>query len=139
MNITQLNGWDTMMGFQVESLLLQNRPLLLKALGVFPTDIVGDNPYLQKGTTRYKGCQIDYLVQTKAKNLIACECKFKRSELGLEVVDSVRDKLKRFSVPRGFGVAPVLFHLGGVSEQVYDAQYFFRIINIADFLDQSQE
>lgn len=139
MSIAQLSGWDTMMGFQVESLLLQNRPLLLKALGVFPTDIVGDNPYLQKGTTRYKGCQIDYLVQTNAKNLIACECKFKRSELGLEIVDSVRDKLKRFSVPRGFGIAPVLFHLGGVSMQVYDAQYFFRIIDIAGFLDESLE
>lgn len=138
MSMAQLSGWDATMGFQVESLLLQNRPLLLKSLGVFPTDIVGDNPYLQRGTTRYQGCQIDYLVQTIAKNLIACEFKFKRRELGLEIVDQVKDKLKRFSAPREFGVAPALFHLGGVSDQVYDARYFFRIIDIADYLEESQ-
>ncbi len=137
MSIGKLTGWDAIMGFQVESLLLQNRPLLLKVLGVYPTDIVGDNPYLQKGSTRHKGCQIDYLVQTNAKSLIACEFKFKRGELGLEIIESVNDKLKRFSTPRGFGVAPVLFHLGGVTEQVYQTRFFYRIIDIADLLDEN--
>ena len=51
-----------MMGYQVENLLLQNRPLLLKSLQINPADVVGDNPYYQSKTLRHKGCQIDYLI-----------------------------------------------------------------------------
>ena len=134
--INQLPGWDAMMGLQVESLLLQNRPLLLRALGITSADIVGDNPYFQNTTTRQKGCQIDYLVHTRSKNLLVCEFKFKRRELGPEIIDATKDAMARFSVPRGMGIAPALFHLGGVSDVVYEANYFYRIIDIADFLER---
>ncbi len=133
--INQLPGWDAMMGFQVESLLLQNRSLLLKALGVSAVDIVADNPYVQRTTTRQKGCQIDYLIHTFSKNLFVCEFKFKRRELGLEIIDATKEAISRFSVPRDVGVAPVLFHLGGVSDAVFEKNYFYRIIDITDFLD----
>lgn len=46
-------------GFQVESLLLQNRPILCKAIGITKEDIVADNPYVQKPTKSRKGCQVD--------------------------------------------------------------------------------
>jgi len=35
-------------------------------------------------TAQTKGCQINYLVQTRAKNLFLCEFKFKRRELRTE-------------------------------------------------------
>jgi AAA+ ATPase superfamily predicted ATPase len=135
--VNQLPGWDAIMGFQVESLLLQNRHLLLKALGIHVADIIADNPYFQNPTTRQKGCQIDYLVQTHSKNLFFCEFKFKRRELTPDIIEATKETIRRFSVPRGFGVAPVLFHLGGVSDAVYDPPYFYRIIDIADFLEAS--
>lgn len=133
--INQLPGWEAMMGFQVENLLLQNRPLLLKALDISPANIVGDNPYFQNPTTRQKGCQIDYLVQTYAKNLFVCEFKFKRRELGPEIIEEVKERIDRFSKPRGCGIAPVLFHLSGVSDHVYENPYFYRVVDIADFLN----
>lgn len=136
--INQLPGWDAIMGFQVESLLLQNRPLLLKALGIHVADIVADNPYFQNATTRQKGCQIDYLVQTHSKNLFVCEFKFKRRELSLDAVEATREMIARFSIPRGFGVAPVLFHLSGVSDSVYEQQYFYRIIDITTFMEEPE-
>lgn len=134
LSIHQLSGWESMMGIQVESLLLQNRSLLLKFLGINPADIENDNPYIQHKTTRQRGCQIDYLVQTTSRNLFVCEFKFKRRNIGPEIIESVQDKISRFSVPRGFGVAPVLFHLGDVSSRVYDKNYFYKIINIEDLL-----
>ncbi|MBL0942299.1 MAG: AAA family ATPase [Alphaproteobacteria bacterium] len=133
--LTQLPGWESMMGIQVESLLLENRPLLLRALGINPADIENDNPYLQQRTTRHRGCQIDYLVQTTTRTLYMCEFKFKRRDIGSEIIDLMKDKISRFAPPRGFGVAPVLFHLGDVSDSVYDKNYFYRILNIADLLE----
>lgn len=132
--ISQLPGWEAMMGFQVENLLLKNRALLLKTLGLNPADVILDNPYTQKASSRQKGCQIDYLIQTHAKSLYLCEFKFKRREIGPEIIDEMKQKEKRFSAPRGFAKIPVLFHLGGVSEAVYESRYFYRIVDIADLL-----
>lgn len=134
LEINQLPGWEAMMGYQVESLLLQNRSLLIKSLNINPADIVADNPYIQRSTTRQKGCQIDYLIQTHTKNLFVCEFKFKRRELGVEIIESMQEKIKRFTAPRGFAVIPVLFHLGGVTDSVHTQRYFYRIIDIADLM-----
>src|SRR5690606_36541599 len=98
-NIAHLPGWESMMGHQVENLLLQNRSLLLKYLRIESAEIVADNPYIQTKTQRQKGCQIDYLIQTHSNNLIACEFKFKRTKIGTEIIDEVKEKLNRFSKP----------------------------------------
>jgi len=134
LTLSQLPGWEAMMGFQVENLLLKNRIHILKALGLNPADVVADNPYIQQSNTRQKGCKIDYLIQTHAKNLYLCEFKFKRREIGSEIIDSMKEKEMRFSTPRGFAKIPVLFHLGGVSDSVHERQYFYRVIDITDFL-----
>ncbi|TXI36960.1 MAG: hypothetical protein E6Q59_08590 [Nitrosomonas sp.] len=133
--LSSLPGWETMMGFQVENLLLKNRPLLLKSLGIEAVELVADNPFIQYQTTRYKGCQIDYLIQAHSKNLYFCEFKFKRRELGLEVIESTKEKEQRLSAPRGFAKIPVLFHLGDVTQAVFDERYFYRIIDITSYLD----
>ncbi len=134
-SLSQLVGWETMMGFQIENLLLKNRHLLLKALGLNPGDIVADNPYIQRPrSTRQKGCQIDYLIQTHAKNLYLCEFKFTKREIGPEILTEMKEKERRFSAPRGFAKVPVLFHLGSVADSVYESGYFYRIIDITEFL-----
>lgn len=133
--IQQIPGFDTHIGLQVENLLLQNRKLLLKTIGINPSEVSFDGPYRQTKTTRSKGCQIDYLIQTRSKNLFLCEFKFKRKELGSEIIEEVKEKMARLSIPRGFAVVPVLFHVGGVLESVYDKQYFYRIVDISDLLE----
>ncbi len=134
MPISSLPGWEAMMGFQVENLILENRLLLLKALGLYPEDIVADNPYVQHATTRYRGCQIDYLIQTRTNTLYVCEFKFTKREIGPEVISAMREKIHRLVIPKGYGICPVLVHIGGVANSVYDKQYFYRIIDVADFL-----
>lgn len=122
-------------GFQIESLLLQNRSLLCKAIGIPSIDIVIDNPYLQKPTKSRKGCQIDYLIQTVTNNLFLCEFKFHNRELGCEVIDEIEKKIKNLVVPRGYAVVPVLFHISGVSPLLEERRYFYRIIDMHRFLD----
>ena len=132
--LSQIPGFDSRMGLQVEHLLLQNRDCLRKAVGVSGSDIVFDGPYRQSRTTRTKGCQVDYLLQTRSNNLFVCEFKFKRREIGTEVIDEVRERMDRLSIPRGFAKIPVLFHIGGVSNAVLDSRFFYRTIDITDFL-----
>ena len=133
--LSQLPGFDTHIGLQLEQLLLQNRTQLLKAIGISACDVVSDGPFRQSKTTTKSGCQIDYLAQTTTRNLFVCEFKFKRRELGIDVIEQMKDKIKALKVPRGFASIPVLFHIGGVSSFVATNGYFYRIIDITDFLD----
>ena len=134
LNIANLPEFDSHMGLQFENLLIQNRSLLLKALGIDELDCVFDGPYRQTKTLQTKGCQIDYLVQTKTKNLFLCEFKSGYRNLGNEIIKEVEEKMKRLSIPRGFALVPVLFHLGEVSKSVEDKQFFYRVIDVKDFL-----
>ena len=129
-----LSGFEAHLGLQIEQLLLQNRNMLLTSIGINPANIVASGPFRQSKTTTKRGCQIDFLVQTTTKNLFVCEFKFKRRELGLDTISEVQDKISALKVPRGFAVIPVLFHIGGVSSNVATSDYFYRIIDISDFL-----
>lgn len=131
----ELSGWDSIMGLQVESLLLQNRETILDSLGIQGQDIVADNPYHQKKNSNVKGCQVDYLIQTRQRNFFVCEFKFSRGGIGREIIHLMEEKLAKFSVPRGFAKIPVLLYLGEVAPSVYEEKYFYRVINIADFIE----
>ncbi|MBX9621929.1 MAG: hypothetical protein K2X28_07925 [Alphaproteobacteria bacterium] len=130
-----LPGYKTMMGFQVESLLLQNRNDILQTIGIKPADIIYDNPYIQLPSTRQKGCQIDYLVQTTTNNLYACEFKLRQGELKKDIINEVSEKINALNKPKGYAVVPVLFHVGGVSESVEESRFFYRIVDIGDLLE----
>ena len=79
--LSALPGFDSMMGLQFENLVLNNRPFIWQKLHLYPHDIITDNPYFQRAQIRKKGCQIDYLIQTKTQVLYACEIKFSKQEI----------------------------------------------------------
>jgi uncharacterized protein len=135
MSLSSLAGFEAHMGLQLEYLLLQNRPLLLKSMGISASDVISDGPYRQSHTASAKGCQIDYLVQTATNNLYLCEFKLRRRELRIEIIQEMQEKINVLKIPRGYAVVPILFHLGGVSSSVETQGYFYRIIDIADFLE----
>jgi hypothetical protein len=132
--LSTMPGFDTHMGLQLEALLLQNRPLLLQKLGIAPVDIVRSGPYRQTKTTIQQGCQIDYLIQTKTNSLFICEFKFKRREISSDIIPEMQDKISRLKAPKGFAKVAVLFHLSGVAPVVATNPYFYRIVDIVDFL-----
>jgi len=102
-------------------------------------EIIASGPFRQSKSTTKAGCQIDFLIQTTTKNLFVCEFKFKRRELGVDIISEVHDKVTALKVPRGFAVIPVLFTIGGVSSNVATSDYFYRIIDISDFLRTEDE
>lgn len=128
----RLPGWDTIMGFQLESLLLTNREFLFNMLGIDDDIVVRDNPYFQNPSTRNKGCQIDYLIQTKLNSLIICEFKFRKNEMNSSIIQEVQEKCDALVVPKGFGKAPALFHIGGVSSKVEESSFFYRIVDLRE-------
>ena len=133
--ISTIQGLDTHMGLQLEVLLQQNRKLIFQKLGISPADVVRQGPYRQPKNSSQPGCQIDYLVQTKTNSLYICEFKFKRREIQSEIITEMQEKTSRLKTPKGFAKVAVLFHLGGVASSVATNSYFYRIVDIADFLD----
>lgn len=130
-----LPGWDTIIGFQLESLLLTNREFLFKALEIDPEIVVCDNPYFQNPTSQKKGVQIDYLIQTKLNSLVICEFKFRKNELNSSIIKEMQQKSDALSVPRGYGKAFALFHIGGISPKVEESGFFYRTIDLRDLFD----
>jgi uncharacterized protein len=135
--LSTMPGFETHMGLQLEALLLQNRPLLLQKLGISPVDIVRSGPYRQTKTTTQQGCQIDYLIQTKTNSLFICEFKFKRREINSDILTEMQDKISRLKTPKGFAKVAVLFHLSGVAPVIATNPYFYRIVDIVDFLEDN--
>jgi len=127
-------GWSSIMGLQFENLVVNNGSLVSKLLGISPEDLIMANPYFQTAGTRRKGCQIDYLIQTRFRYLYVCEIKFRQGVIGKEVIEEVNEKLDRLKLPRGFSCCPVLIHINGVSEAVIDSGYFARIIDFSELL-----
>ena len=133
-SLSSLSGWETIMGFQFENLVLGNRNSILKILNIHYEDIIADNPYIQNQTKRKKGCQIDYLVQTKYNNVYLCEIKFSRHPLNSSVIEEVQQKMRSLTLPRGLAVLPILIHVNGVHRSVEESNFFYKIIDFGELL-----
>ena len=134
-NLSLLPEWSIMIALQFENLILKNRSLLYKALNIKPEEIVSENPYFQRATLQRKGCQVDYMIQTKFDTLYVCEIKFMKQEIGVNIIDEMKTKISALHRHRRFSCRPVLIHVNGVTADVIESDYFAAIINIADFLN----
>lgn len=133
-SLGSLPNWAGIMGLQAENLVLNNRKLVKAGLGIYPDDVVCDGPFFQRPTARVKGCQIDYMIQTRFRTLYVCEIKFTRNPVGPEVINEVSEKIKRLSLPRHTSIIPVLIHFGDLSDALVDAQYFGKILSLETLL-----
>lgn len=133
-SLMSLPEWNTIMGLQFENCILNNRKLLYDAVGISPEDIISENPFYQKCTTKQPGCQIDYMIETRFQTLYICEIKFSRNVIGFEVIKEVQDKIDHIMRPKGFSCRPVLVHVNGVSDDVTESNYFASIVDVGTFL-----
>lgn len=133
-SLSSLPGWSTIMALQIENMVLKNRDKIKTLLKIMPDEIICDNPYLQRATARERGCQIDYLIQTKHDTLYVCEVRFTRTIIRHHIIDEVEEKINRLKTPRNISVRPVLIHLGDLHDEVLDADYFAHIINLESLL-----
>lgn len=133
-SLSNLINWNTIMGLQVENLVLNNRQLIKDSLNIDINDVVSDNPFFQRKNTKQAGCQIDYLIQTKHDTLYICEIKYSKKEIGTSVIEEVNDKIKRLNIPKYFSYRTVLIHVNGVTEALEESKFFSNVINLGDFL-----
>lgn len=134
-SLSSLPAWDSIMALQFENLVLNNKELLLKVLGIRPEDILSENPYFQHGTTKQKGCQIDYMIQTKHRSLYICEIKFSKNIIGLNIINEVQKKIDALRELKNFSYRPVLIHAGKINKEIEENDYFIKIINFCLLLD----
>jgi hypothetical protein len=129
-------SWEGIMGLQFENLVLNNRKHIKEIIGIQPHELVYDNPFFQHKTNLQKGCQIDYLIQTKFNTLYVCEIKFSKNPISFEVIQEVEEKINRLQTPKHFTYRPVLIHVNGVQEKVEDINYFSKIIDFSECLKE---
>lgn len=134
--LTTLPAWETIMGLQFENLVVNNHKIITEVLKIRPQEIVFANPFYQRKTTRYPGCQIDYMIQTRFHTVYVCEIKFSCFEIGPNIIEEMKEKLKRLQLPRHVSYRPVLIHVNGVREDVIDSHYFADIIDFSKLLIQ---
>lgn len=134
-SLSNLAGWHSIVGLQVENLVLNNRREIRQLLQIDPSEIMMDNPFFQRKSTRQAGCQIDYMIQTKHNVLYICEIKFSSKEIGTSILDEMREKISRIAMPKQFSFRPVLIHVNGVSDAVLDSQYFSNIIDLSELVE----
>ncbi len=132
--ISSLPAWDSVMGLQFENLVLNNRHLIYQQLEIKPEEIIADNPFFQRKTSKQKGCQIDYLIQTKFNNFYLCEVKFSKNEINSAIIREMSQKMERFKRPKGFACLPVLIHVNGVNSEVEESGFFAKIIDFSQLL-----
>ena len=127
-----LPGWDALMGYQFENLVINNLPALLPRLGLGRALLLSAAPYRQQPTARKKGCQIDLLLQTESSVCIV-EIK-RRKEIGLEVEREIREKVARLAVKRGVSVRTALVYEGNLSPRLEATAYVDHLVDFSSLL-----
>lgn len=132
-SLSTLPNWNTIMGLQFENLVINNRKKLHEILKINSDEILQDGPYFQRQTTKHRGCQIDYLIQTKYNSFTVCEIKFSKNTVEPSVVQDVRAKIQAMALPKNVSCRPVLIHVNGVEDSLIGEDFFANIIDFSEF------
>ncbi len=134
-SLINLPAWSTILGLQFENLVLNNNKYIYKCLNLKEEEIVSSNPFFQRKTKEFKGCQIDYLIHTKHNNLYICEIKFSKQPIDISVISDMEKKISNIKTPKGFSCIPVLIHVNGVTSSLEEEDYFSSIVDFSKLLD----
>jgi len=133
-SLSLLPGWQTIMGLQFENLVINNHSSIIRLLGIKPEEVIFDNPFFQRATTRQPGCQFDYVIQTQFDTCYLFEIKFYKHPIGLAVITEMKEKISRLKTPPNISRRPILVHVNGVTDELLEAQYFSEIIDFGQLL-----
>ena len=132
--LAELPEWDTIMGFQFESLMLNHLPEFYERLGLDRARVISIAPYRRAASVRNgPGVQIDLLIQTP-KTFYVVEVKRKR-RIGVAVVKEVEEKVSRLRVRRGVSVRTALVYQGQLDPQIREDGYFSALIDAEGLLN----
>ncbi|PAW70562.1 MAG: hypothetical protein B9S38_07615 [Verrucomicrobiia bacterium Tous-C4TDCM] len=130
--VETLEAWDTIMGFQFETLVLDSLDLVFERLGLKNRAVLNAGPYAQGKTLRQQACQIDLMIRTR-QAIYVVEMKFRR-HTGIEVIDEVREKVARLKLPKSQSVRTVLIHTGELDPAIEASDYFDYLVNADEWV-----
>lgn len=131
-SVENLKGYETIMGFQLENLALNNLGLILDELEIPPDSIQSASPYFQNRTNRQEACQVDLLIRARHAAYV-CEIKY-RPQIDASVIDEVGARIDRLKFPRRVSIRPVLIHVGEVAPAVRNEGFFDRVLSLEKHL-----
>ncbi len=131
-NLETLPGWDTLMGFQFENLVLNNWKSICAILRLTLPSVIWAGPYYRKKTKSKCGCQVDLLIETKY-TIYVCEVKF-RKNIKNSIIEEMQDKIKRLGSVKNLSIKPVLIYVGEIEDSIASSKYFSEIIDFEQFL-----
>lgn len=127
----QFAGWDSTMGFAFENLVVNNLRSLVAPLHLDGVMILSAAPYFRRGGEG-GGCQVDLLIQSKM-SMYVVEIKRKTS-IGREVMDEVREKCRRLPRRRSMSLHTALVYDGNLAPSIEADGYFDAIIPFSRLL-----
>ena len=131
-SLDRLPGWESVMGFQFENLVLNNLRTLCPLIGLEGRLVTSAAPYVRRRSASSPGVQVDLLIQTP-KSAYVIEVK-RRVRITGDVEREVQEKVARIPFPRGISVRTVLVHEGEVAPEVEEDGYFDFIIPIEQLM-----
>ena len=127
----QFSGWDSTMGFALENLVVNNLRSLVAPLHLDGVMILSAAPYFRRGGED-GGCQVDLLIQSKM-SMYVVEIKRKTS-IGREVIDEVREKCRRLRCRRSMSLHTALVYEGEIAPSIEADGYFDAVIPFSQLL-----
>lgn len=129
-DIPPFAAFDAIVGLQLENLVLNNIPLVLKTLNI--RHVRSASPYFQHQTLRQKACQIDLLIDTQHA-VYLCEIK-RSSRLKSSIVDEISEKARRLKIDRGKSLRRVLIYAGELDPGIEVSGALDQIVPFERFL-----
>lgn len=127
-SMEQFDGWETVMGLQFETLIVNNYPELLPSLHLGRALIVSAAPFHRKAAAKSgkKGLQIDLLLQTRQS---VCIVEIKRQRrIGREIVSEMEEKCRRLARPSGVSLKTALVYDGELAPSLEADAYFDALV-----------
>lgn len=127
--LDELPGWQSMMGFQFENLVLNRVMDFKERLHLAGATIRSAAPYRIPGRD---GVQVDLLVQTDDVMFVV-EVK-RRRHIAASIIDEVQKKVAKLDRPRRISVRKGLIYEGELAPAVRRGGYFDALVDIATMI-----
>lgn len=128
--LSELPGWQTIMSFQFENLVLNHVMDFKPRLHLQGTTIRSAAPFRQVGDD---GVQVDLLIQTDDVMFII-EVK-RRRKISATVIDEVKGKVAKIKHPKRISVRKGIIYDGELPEAIRRTGYFDALINISELIN----
>lgn len=129
-SLSELKGWDSVLGLAFENLVVNHYAEFLPRLGLSNTLLTSAAPYRKNANPKRKtrGCQIDLLLQ--GENVL-CLVEIKRKgKIGEEVIEEMEQKVSAIRRRKGVSVRTALVYDGRLAGTVAAHGYFSAVVDV---------